>query len=300
MRVAGLEQGVVPFSVFAPAKVNLALHVLGRRADGYHDLDSIVAFADVGDWLSFAPAGEFAVTAGGPFAAALPDASGNIIARAWDAARNIAGARGLSLPPVAVHLTKNLPVASGIGGGSANAAAALKGFLRLAGIGTIDDEIVLAGLKIGADVPVCLMGVTCRMRGVGERISPVPGFAPRRAILVNPMVAVSTPAVFGKLGLDKGQPHGAGIDDEGEPAHWRNDLAEPAIALAPVIGEVLNCLKAAPGVTRAFMSGSGATCVALYEGEPRELDLDPSWWTVKTVLGARPEHSPPPPGKSEG
>ncbi len=106
--------------------MNLALHVLGRRPDGYHDLDSIVAFADVGDWLAFAPAREFTVTADGPFAAALPDPSGNIIAKAWDTARSIAVSRGRELRPVAVHLTKNLPVASGIGGGSANAAAALK------------------------------------------------------------------------------------------------------------------------------------------------------------------------------
>lgn len=279
------EAGFTPLSLFAPAKVNLALHVLGRREDGYHDLDSIVAFADVGDWLHFAPAPCFGVTAEGPFAAALPDPSGNIIAKAWEAAQLIAASRGRSLPPARVTLTKNLPVASGIGGGSANAAAALKGFLKLAHIDAADDEIAEAGLRIGADVPVCLKGVTCRMRGVGERITPVAGLAPRRAILVNPMVAVPTPAVFARLGLARGQSHREGIADERDPGQWRNDLAAPAIALAPVIGEVLQRLKAAPGVTRAFMSGSGATCVALYEGEPADLVLDPSWWMAKTVLG---------------
>jgi 4-diphosphocytidyl-2-C-methyl-D-erythritol kinase len=279
------EAGFTPFSLFAPAKVNLALHVLGRREDGYHDLDSIVAFADVGDWLHFAPAPRFGVTGEGPFAAALPDPSGNIIAKAWEAAQLIAASRGRSLPPVMVTLTKNLPVASGIGGGSANAAAALKGFLQLAHIDAADDEIAEAGLRIGADVPVCLKGVTCRMRGVGERITPVTGLAPRRATLVNPMVAVPTPQVFARLGLARGQSHREGIADERDPAQWRNDLAAPAIALAPVIGEVLQRLKAAPGVTRAFMSGSGATCVALYEDEPADLGLDPSWWMAKTVLG---------------
>lgn len=273
------------FSVFAPAKINLALHVLGRRADGYHELDSIVAFASVGDWLGFAPAPDFRLTADGPFAAVLPEASGNIVLKAWEAAKAIAGARGAVLPPVAVHLTKNLPVASGIGGGSANAAAALRGFLRLAGIDASGGDVAAAALRIGADVPVCLRGVTCRMRGIGERIAPVQGFAPREAILVNPMVAVSTPAVFGRLGLEKGQSHGQAIADETDPAGWRNDLAAPAIALAPVIGEVLARLEASPGVTRAFMSGSGATCVALCEPAAPMPVLDPSWWAVRTVLG---------------
>ena len=259
--------------------------MLGRRADGYHELDSIVAFARAGDWLHFAPAPDFRLTADGPFAAALPEASGNIILKAWDAAKAIAAARRCTLSPVAVQLTKNLPVASGIGGGSANAAAALKGFLRLAGIMSFDAEISAAALRIGADVPVCLGGVTCRMQGVGERITPIHGFIAREAVLVNPLVAVATPAVFGKLGLAKGQSYGQAIADETDPAGWRNDLAPPAIALAPVIGEVLDRLTAAPGVTRAFMSGSGATCVALCEAGAPMPALDPSWWAVKTELG---------------
>jgi 4-diphosphocytidyl-2-C-methyl-D-erythritol kinase len=276
---------VTPFSRFAPAKVNLALHVLGRRADGYHDLDSIVVFADVGDRLTFSPASDFTITADGPFAAALPEAGGNIIARAWEAARAIAARRGRTLPPVAVHLEKNLPVASGIGGGSANAAAALKGFLSLAGIDALDDEVVEAGLRIGADVPVCLAGFACRMQGVGERITPLALFTPRHAILVNPLVEVSTPAVFRALGLEKGQSFGSAIADAQDPACWRNDLAKPAIAVAPVIGEVLHRLATTPGVTRAFMSGSGATCVALCEDANVTPALDPAWWSARTVLG---------------
>ncbi len=273
------------FSVFAPAKINLALHVLGRRADGYHELDSIVAFAGVGDWLRFTPGDDFRLTADGPFASALPEASGNIIRKAWEAAKAIAEARGLPLLPAAVHLTKNLPVASGIGGGSANAAAALKGFLNLAGIASFDAEITAAALRIGADVPVCLSGVTCRMQGVGERITPIRGLAAREAVLVNPLVAVSTAAVFGRLGLEKGQRYGEAIAEETDPTRWRNDLAPPAIALEPVIGEVLERLERSPGVTRAFMSGSGATCVALCEAGAPMPALDPSWWAVKTILG---------------
>lgn len=275
---------MLPFTLFAPAKVNLALHVLGRRDDGYHDLDSIVAFADVGDRLTFTQADAFAITASGPFAAALPPGGDNIIAKSWAAAQAIAAGRGRALPPVAVHLEKNLPVASGIGGGSANAAAALKGFLQLAGL-AVDDEAAAAGLRIGADVPVCLAGTACRMQGVGERITPLAGFAPRHAILVNPLVEVSTPAVFKGLALAKGQSFGTPIADARDPASWRNDLAAPAIALAPVIGDVLTRLAATPGVTRAFMSGSGATCVALLEDAHVTTELDPAWWSARTVLG---------------
>lgn len=273
------------FSLFAPAKVNLALHVLGRRADGYHELDSIVAFADVGDWLTFAPADHFAITVSGPFAAALPAGDGNIIAKARAAARTIAAARGRALPTVGVHLEKNLPVASGIGGGSANAAAALKGFLSLAGIDEVDAEVTAAGLCIGADVPVCLAGVACRMQGVGERITPLANFTALPALLVNPMVEVPTPAVFKGLGLETGQRHGTPIADLRDPARWHNDLAAPAIAIAPVIGDVLSRLAATPGVTKAFMSGSGATCVALLSDEHVTADLDPRWWVARTMLG---------------
>ncbi|MFN4143603.1 4-(cytidine 5'-diphospho)-2-C-methyl-D-erythritol kinase [Aestuariivirga sp.] len=272
------------FSLFAPAKVNLALHVLGRRADGYHELDSIVGFADIGDRLDFSPSDAFAITAEGRFAAALPPPGENIIAGAWKAAGRIASARGTLLPPVSVHLVKNLPLASGIGGGSANAAAALRGFLRLAGITGLDPEIMAEGLALGADVPVCLAGRACRMRGVGERITPLEGFGPLKAILVNPLVEVSTAAVFRQLALAPGQGLGEAIRDERDPSGWRNDLAAAAAAIAPVIGEVLERLVSAPGVKRAFMSGSGATCVALYEGEAPAPRLEPGWWSARAVI----------------
>ncbi len=301
---------MTPFTLFAPAKINLALHVLGRRADGYHDLDSIVAFADVGDTLTFTPAPAFAITASGPFAHALPVSADNIIAKAHAKISDIAAAHGKSLPPIAVHLVKNLPVASGIGGGSANAAAAMRGFLRLAGIDRIDDEIMAAALALGADVPVCLVGKPCRMRGVGERIAPLEHFKPRHAVLVNPGVVLSTPAVFGRLGLSPGQVHGAPIENTIDSATWRNDLMVPATAIAPAIGDVITALRhlhpspqsgeggepqraggkgnKAPLIG---MSGSGATCFRMIDNEAEARHLiseiarsHPDWWTAQTIL----------------
>lgn len=275
---------MTPFSLFAPAKINLALHVLGRRADGYHDLDSIVAFADVGDELTFRPSSSFEVAVSGRFASDLPPQSGNIISRAWLAAAEIAAGRGTTLPPVRVELRKNLPVASGIGGGSANAAAALRGFLRLVDIEPSGPEVTAAALALGADVPVCLLGRPCRMRGVGEDLTPLAGFAPLRAFLVNPMVAVSTPDVFSALNLARGQTYRGAIADEHDPTHWRNDLTAPAVRLAPIIGDVLSRLSALPGIERVLMSGSGATCVALCAGDDVVPELDPAWWVAPTVI----------------
>ncbi len=151
---------------FAPAKVNLALHILGRRTDGYHELDSVVAFADVGDVLVLQPAERTELTLAGPFAADVPTTADNLVLKA-----HAALAKHLALPSVAFHLTKNLPVASGIGGGSADAAAALRGLLKLSGNKPDDDVLNRIALTLGADVPVCLQGSACRMQGVGETIT---------------------------------------------------------------------------------------------------------------------------------
>lgn len=271
---------------FAAAKINLALHVLGRRADGYHELDSIVAFADVGDLLKIAPSTEFSIEASGPFAGGLPAAEDDIIHEAWLLARGIAQARGRVVPPVRIGLEKNLPIASGIGGGSADAAAALRGCLSLAGI-AVDDEIRTLALKLGADVPVCLGSRACRMRGVGERLTLLEGFAPRPVLLVNPGVAVSTPETFRRLGLAPGQCHGTAIADTGNPLSWRNDLAAPAIAAAPVIADVLSALRVLPGVANAGMSGSGASCFAVFDAEPSPdvaRRLPARWWRAFATL----------------
>ena len=276
------------FTEKAPAKINLALRVLGRRPDGYHDLDSIVAFADVGDDLRFAPAQRFDVTAEGPFAKDLPVMADNIITRTWEKLAALAAARGAVLPPVAIHLTKNLPVASGIGGGSANAAAAMRGFLKIAGIEEIDAEILALALSLGADVPACLTGRACRMQGIGERITPLAKLAPRRIVLVNPGVPVATASVFGKLGLSPGSSHGTGLADADDAAVWRNDLTAPAIAIAPVIGEVLDVLQRQPGVTGVRMSGSGATCLGFIDGEIpaglAEIAERRGWWLAPARL----------------
>jgi len=278
-------------SEFARAKVNLALHVLGRRPDGYHEIDSVVVFADVGDELLFAPASQFAVSASGPFASLLPAPASNIIFAAYKAVSEIAAARGKHLPPVSVSLTKNLPVAAGIGGGSANAAAAMRGFLRLAGLPAIDAEIAKAALSLGADVPVCLLGRACRMQGVGERVTPLENFEARPAVLINPGVEIQTAAVFQKLGLAKGASHGLPVADPTDAASWRNDLMPPAIALAPAIADVIAALENQKGLRLARMSGSGATCFGVFETAEaaayaaRNISAShPRWWVQHTLL----------------
>ncbi len=280
-----------PFTEKAPAKINLALHVLGRRADGYHELDSAVAFADVGDELDFAPASEFALAAEGPFADGLPAVAENIILKARELAAKIAASRGRSLPGAAIRLVKNLPVASGIGGGSANGAAALRGLLRLGGIEALDPEIMAAALGLGADVPVCLRATSCRMGGIGERLVELPGLAPMAAVLVNPGLGLATASVFSRLGLEPGESHGQPLDAASDPSSWRNDLTAPAKALAPQISEVLELLASGEGLRFARMSGSGATCFGVYASAAaaamaaRALaSARPRWWVRQTVL----------------
>lgn len=278
-------------SEFARAKINLALHVLGRRPDGYHEIDSVVVFADVGDELLFAPASQFAISASGPFAGLLPAPASNIIFAAYKAVTEIAAARGKHLPPVSVSLTKNLPVAAGIGGGSANAAAAMRGFLRLAGLAAIDAEIAKAALSLGADVPVCLLGRACRMQGVGERVTPLENFKALPAVLINPRVEIQTAAVFQKLGLAKGASHGLPVADPADAASWRNDLMPPAIALVPAIADVIAELENQKGLRLARMSGSGATCFGVFETAEAAAYAawnisasHPRWWVQHTLL----------------
>lgn len=282
-----------PFARFTRAKVNVALHVLGRRADGYHELDSIVAFAALGDRLDFTPAEAFRLTVEGPFAAELT-AGGNLITAAHDAACRLAAAHGRNMPGVAVTLTKTLPVASGIGGGSGDAATALRGFAEIAGLWPEDPArsraMAHAALSLGADVPVCLRATACRMSGVGETIRDLTISLPPAIVLVNPLAAVSTAAVFGGLGLSPGQGHGSAIDED-EPRRWRNDLTEPACRLAPVIADVLTAIAAAGSFSRVAMSGSGATCFGLASSLAMAQDAasslrtsHPHWWVAAAEL----------------
>ena len=277
-------------SEIARAKVNLALHVLGRRPDGYHEIDSIVAFADFGDLLTFEPADEFAIAVSGPFAADLPPPADNIVCKAWAAVAGYAGARGLPLRPRRVHLEKNLPVAAGLGSGSADAAATLRALFRLEGLTPGRDECIGLALKLGADVPVCLLQQACRMQGVGERLLPVK-LGPFAAVLVNPGIAVETAAVFRELDLDEGASHGTPVADLADTAGWRNDLMAPAISIAPAIAGVIAALQNQKGIRLARMSGSGSTCFGLFDSADiareaaRLLSAShPQWWVRSAAL----------------
>lgn len=243
----------------AAAKLNLALHITGQRADGYHLLDSLVVFAGVADRVTVAPAAALTLAVTGSEGGGLPAGEDNLVLRA---ARAFKSGRG-----AAVTLEKVLPVASGIGGGSADAAATLRALSSLWGLPLPPADNVLA---LGADVPVCLAGRPARMSGVGETLVPVPALPAMAVVLVNPRVEVATPAVFGALARKSNTPleplppaFASAAALAGWLAHQRNDLEAPAIAVAPVIAEVLAAIATtSPLVTR--MSGSGATCFGLF------------------------------------
>jgi 4-diphosphocytidyl-2-C-methyl-D-erythritol kinase len=283
----------------AAAKLNLDLLVTGRRPDGYHELDSVVVFADdLADGLTLAPAAGLDLDAHGPFAADLPPADGNIVLRA---ARRLAEAAGL--PARAwIGLDKRLPVAAGIGGGSADAAAVLRGLRRLWGVPLDDAGLRRAGLKVGADVPVCLQGRAARMRGIGELLEPLDSAPGLRLVLVNPRRPLATAAVFAALGPHR--PDARVEDPPGacDPAAWlgwlrrtRNDLEAPARRLLPAVGDALAALAADPCCRLARMSGSGPTCFGVFdtgaaarEAAGRIAAARPGWWVVpcRTVAGA--------------
>ncbi|KRE23975.1 4-diphosphocytidyl-2C-methyl-D-erythritol kinase [Bosea sp. Root483D1] len=285
----------------APAKVNLSLRVLGRRADGYHELDSLVAFAGVGDELSLMPGEPGGLQLSGPFAAGLSSEPDNLVLKAERVLREeIAGLRSGRF-----HLVKRLPVASGIGGGSADAAAALRLLARLNGLPLSHPALLAAAGRIGADVPVCLEARARVMRGIGEQLGPALRLPRLFALLVNPGVAVETAPVFRALGLQSGQGHAGGVEavKAGEPspatsasliaalAASGNDLEGPARAVAPVISEVLSILSALPDCRLARMSGSGATCFALFDDCRASAEAgkllahgQPDWWVKPTVL----------------
>lgn len=256
-------------TVEAPAKVNLTLHVTGKRADGYHLLDSLVVFAGIGDTLALAPAETLSLEVGGPTATALPHGEENIVMRA---ARRLAEKAGITAG-AAMVLTKRLPVAAGIGGGSADAAAALRGLSRLWNVGISASEMNALALELGADVPVCLAGRPTMMTGVGESLAPAPALPPAWLVLVNPRRPLSTPAVFkARSGAftpaqPLTEPAGDARTLAVQLAARRNDLTQAAISLEPEVGEVLALLAAQPACLLARMSGSGATCFGLFDNE---------------------------------
>jgi 4-diphosphocytidyl-2-C-methyl-D-erythritol kinase len=271
---------------FAPAKINLALHVLGRRVDGYHELDSIVAFADVGDVLTLELAAQTSLVVTGAFADAVPVTTDNLVLKAFDALNAIH-----PLLPVAFQLTKNLPVASGIGGGSADAAAALRGLIALQELQISPTALQTLALALGADVPVCLHGNACRMQGVGEQITPLQSPLPAAILLANPLQACSTAAVFRCMGLQPGDTAGAALDPR-DPSTWRNDMTSAACQVLPEIADVLSALEALPDTQAVRMSGSGATCFATFasvaQAEAAHELMKTShseWWVAAARLG---------------
>ncbi|SFS22138.1 4-(cytidine 5'-diphospho)-2-C-methyl-D-erythritol kinase [Yoonia litorea] len=273
--------------IAAPAKVNLTLHVTGQRADGYHLLDSLVVFADVGDVITVEAADDLTLTVDGPFGAGVPTDQSNLILRA---AQVLAEARGVS-QGARLHLEKNLPHAAGIGSGSSDAAATLSLLADLWQVDPLkaDDPRVL---ELGADVPVCAAGPKPqRMRGIGEVLSSVPPLPEVALVLVRPPVAVPTGPVFQGLATKTGEPM-TGVPealDFPKFVNWlsrqRNDLQTPAIGIAPVIGQVIDVLQMQDGAALAAMSGSGATCFGAFATLSQAQDAasqirsaHPDWW----------------------
>jgi 4-diphosphocytidyl-2-C-methyl-D-erythritol kinase len=283
----------------APAKVNLTLHVLGRRAeDGYHELESLVAFTGFGDVLRLEPGASLSLVVEGPTAQAAGEEADNLVLRA---ARELS-ARVPQLRQGAFHLTKLLPVAAGLGGGSSDAAAALRLLARANDICVDDSRLLAAARATGADVSVCLAPRARMMLGAGETVGAALGLAPLPALLVNPGVAVATRPVFQRLGLQPGEragvaPHSAVSAGADHEALWpllgkcRNDLETAALAEAPMICDVLALLGAARGCKLARMSGSGATCFGLFLS-PRAAAraatairvAHPQWWVKAALL----------------
>ena len=250
----------------APAKINLTLRVLGRRADGYHDLESLVAFADLADTLAVQPGAETPLAVSGPFAAASGRAADNLVLKSVTALRErVAGLQGGRF-----HLTKYIPVAGGLGGGSADAAAALRLLARLNDLPAGDKRLAAAALAVGADVPVCLDSRPRIMRGVGDELS-APLDLPRLpALLINPGVPLATRDVFAGIAVATGKTKNLSAVPI-EPAALidylkanGNDLTEAATARAPVVAEVLRAASELPRARFAAMSGSGPTCFVLF------------------------------------
>jgi 4-diphosphocytidyl-2-C-methyl-D-erythritol kinase len=284
------------------AKVNLTLRVVGRRTDGYHDLESVVAFADCADRLSLTPGDHLTLETTGPLADACGEQADNLVLKA----AQLLGERLHGMRTGAFVLDKVLPVAAGIGGGSADAAAALRLLARLNNLGFDDPRLTQVALQTGADVPVCLASRACDMTGVGETLLPL-SLPELPCVMVNPRVAIATRDVFRALGLRSGEllvgaadvirtdswpEAGASVQDWIEAlSQGRNDLEAPARRIQPVIGEVLGLLAAADGARLARMSGSGATCFAIFEHPAaaqraaQRIGRDqPKWWVHAGTL----------------
>lgn len=283
-----------PLLLEAPAKINLSLLVTGRRPDGYHLLDSVIVFAGTHDRIAIRSHDALTLEIAGPFGRGLEAGEDNLVMRA---ARALAAQAGVTAG-AALTLEKNLPVSSGIGGGSADAAAALIGLNRLWDCGLDDQALRALGLTLGADVPVCLFGHPARVRGIGEDIEPLPFGPAAGLLLVNPGIAVSTPEVFGRrIGAFSAEtaPPGSGVNSPQTLAAWlsglNNDLEAPAKTVCPVISHVLGALSGAEGCHLARLSGSGATCFGIFDdlaaadnAAPGIAAQNRSWWVSATEI----------------
>jgi 4-diphosphocytidyl-2-C-methyl-D-erythritol kinase len=277
---------------FAPAKVNLALHVTGQRQDGYHLLDSLVMFASVGDHLVFTPADELSLSVDGPEAHAVPIEDNSILraARLLDAAKT-----------ARIHLTKALPVASGIGGGTADATAAYRGLAKLWDLPepTPTAQTFDHVANLGADVPICLFSRTARMSGIGEQIEFLPGLPELNAVLVNPRSEVPTPTVFKAIAFKDNPPMDtmpSYFANQAAFVTWlglqRNDMQDAAVSIAPAIKEVLSAIAVTTRCQLSRMSGSGATCFGLFpdaqaaqNAASQISETHPNWWVQPCILG---------------
>ncbi|MGD8810896.1 MAG: 4-(cytidine 5'-diphospho)-2-C-methyl-D-erythritol kinase [Gammaproteobacteria bacterium] len=277
----------------APAKVNLYLHVVGRRSDGYHLLDTLMVFTALGDRVEVAPSDTLSLTSDGPFADRLPaDADDNLVLRA---ARALAEAAGVE-PKAQIRLTKNLPVSAGLGSGSSDAAATLKALARLWGIPDGAVDLPALALTLGADVPACLRAESVFVGGIGEALTPTPRLPKTDILLVNPGVQLVTGSVF--------EARRGGFNPEARfkksPENVRalaelledrcNDLSDAATRLLPVVSEMLRTIEASPGCRLARMSGSGATCFGLFDDadtakRAREALRARDWWCAVTQFG---------------
>lgn len=289
--------GIAPITVFAPAKINLYLHVVGRRDDGYHVLDSLVVFAaagqgdGAGDEIAVVPADDLSLAIEGPFADGLPADRSNLVLQAADALAAAAPTADGAGRGARITLTKRLPLASGIGGGSADAAATLRALVRLWDVRLPAVELAALALRLGADLPMCLASRPAFVGGIGERIDSVPPLPPCWLVLANPGVALPTPGVFrarhgpfSPPGRFERPPYDA-MALAALLAGRNNDLTAAAISICPVIGEVLDRLSRCPGALLSRMSGSGATCFALFadaadaKAAAEEVGAGrPDWW----------------------
>ena len=289
------------FSTFAPAKINLYLHVTGRRDNGYHELDSLVVFADVGDRVRAKLAMKTTLEISGPYAGELENCEGNLVLRAFKALSAYIG----STANIGLKLEKNLPVASGIGGGSADASAVIKALIKLWDIHLDERDLFGLALDLGADVPACLVGKPTYMSGMGEILEPVEKLPALPAVLVNPDIRIPTSAVFKGFSMrisEPGRINDMPGDIEGLVsilAGRRNDLYDTANDIVPEIANVLSMLEATSGCLLARMSGSGATCFGIYGNDADAQvaahmigGIRPYWWVVPTILqgtgGQRP------------